>query len=177
MKHRLQLLSIPGICILFFFSCSSPQKNEPAARKQNERKQINSMLDSFNRAAGKADFKAYFDFYTDDAIFTGTDATERWDKAAFMAWAKPIFDKGRAWDFTSIERHIYFDTTGNLAWFDELLNTQMKLCKGSGVLVKQGADWKVKQYILSLIVPNDQLDSVVKMKSKTDDSLINLIQK
>jgi ketosteroid isomerase-like protein len=137
-----------------------------------EQTKINTMLDSFNRAAAKADFNAYFNFYTDDAIFTGTDATERWDKKQFMVWAKPIFDKGSAWNFTALERHIYFDKTGNLAWFDELLNTQMKICRGSGVLVKQGVDWKVQQYILSTTIPNDDLDAVIKIKTNMEDSII-----
>ena len=140
------------------------------------RDQITAMLDSFNVAAAKADFNKYFSYYTDDAIFTGTDATERWDKKAFMAWAKPIFDKGRAWNFTALERHIYFNKYGNLAWFDELLNTQMKICRGSGVVVKQGNDWKVQQYILSAMIPNDQLDSVIKIKSPVEDSLIRILQ-
>ena len=158
----------------FLFSCNSVTKTveSPSIDTAGEQKLIISMLDSFNRAAAKADFNAYFNFYTDDAIFTGTDATERWEKPAFMAWAKPIFDKGRAWDFTAMERHIYFDKTGTLAWFDELLNTQMKICRGSGVLVKQGDDWKVQQYILSTMVPNDQLDQVIKIKEAVEDSII-----
>ena len=137
-----------------------------------EQQQIIVMLDSFNRAAAKADYNAYFNFYTDDAIFTGTDASERWNKTAFMAYAKPFFDKGKAWNFTSLERHIYFDKTGNLAWFDELLNTQMKICRGSGVVVKQGNDWKVQQYILSATVPNEIIDSVTKMKAPIEDVII-----
>ena len=143
----------------------------------NDKKQIGAMLDSFNIAAAKADYKTYFNFYTDDAIFTGTDATERWDKKSFMEWAKPIFDKGHAWDFTAIERHIYFDKTGNTAWFDELLNTQMKICRGSGVVIKQGNEWKVQQYILSTTIPNDQLDSIIKIKSHVEDSIINELTK
>ena len=162
---------ITAIIILLLAACSAPEK--PATNTANEEKQIIAMLDSFNRAAAKADYKTYFDFYTEDAIFTGTDATERWDKKAFMVWAKPYFDKGHAWDFTALERHIYFDKTGTLAWFDELLNTQMKICRGSGVVVKEGPGWKVKQYILSTTVPNDQLDSVIKMKSHMEDSIIN----
>lgn len=164
-------------CTLLFFACVTPHKDPPAVDTTNETKQISAMLDSFNRAAARADFNAYFNYYAADAIFTGTDATERWDKPAFMAWAKPIFQKGRAWDFTALERHIYFDTTSRLAWFDELLNTQMKICRGSGVLVKQGNDWKIKQYILSTMIPNDQLDSVIKIKTVIEDSLINLLQK
>jgi ketosteroid isomerase-like protein len=140
-------------------------------------KQITAMLDSFNVAAAKADFNKYFSYYTDDAIFTGTDATERWDKKAFMAWAKPIFDKGHAWNFTALQRNIYFDKTGSLAWFDELLNTQMKICRGSGVLVKQGDEWKLQQYILSTTIPNDQLDSIIKIKTTVEDSIIKTLQK
>jgi len=159
--------------VIFFFGCNSNSTEKNTAADE---KQIISMLDSFNIAAAKADFNNYFKYYTEDAIFTGTDATERWDKKSFMDWAKPIFDKGKAWDFTAIERHIYFDKTGTIAWFDELLNTQMKICRGSGVLVKQQDEWKVQQYILSTTVPNDLLDSVIKMKAPLEDSLIKKLE-
>jgi hypothetical protein len=173
MKRSFILIALLSL----LYACSTPGTTSRAINKEIEQKQIIAMLDSFNRAAAKADYKTYFNFYTEDAIFTGTDATERWDKPAFMAWAKPIFDKGRAWDFTAIDRHIYFDTTGRLAWFDELLNTQMKICRGSGVVVKQGDAWKVKQYILSTTIPNEQLDSIIKIKSRLEDSLIITLQK
>jgi len=139
---------------------------------QEEKAQINLTLDSFNRAAGASHFDEYFAFYMEDAIFTGTDATERWDKKEFMAWAKPHFDNKKAWNFSSLERHIYLDSLGRLAWFDELLNTQMKLCRGSGVLVKTGSDWKLKQYILSTTIPNEQLDSIAIGKGNFEDSII-----
>jgi hypothetical protein len=175
-RSKLTVIAI-AILLLSYSSCSSPEHGTPATGIINEQKQISAMLDSFNSAAARADYKTYFNFYTDDAIFTGTDATERWDKAAFMAWAKPIFDKGHAWDFKALERHIYFDSSGRLAWFDELLNTQMKICRGSGVVVKLGDVWKIKQYILSTTIPNEQLDTVIKIKTKLEDSLINTFQK
>ena len=159
------------IPVMFFIGCKSNEEN-----MADEEKQIISMLDSFNMAAAKADFNNYFKHYTQNAIFTGTDATERWNKKDFMAWAKPIFDKGKAWDFTALERHIYFDQTGCIAWFDELLNTQMKICRGSGVLIKQEKEWKIQQYILSTTVPNDQLDSVIKMKAPVEDVLIKKLE-
>lgn len=168
-----KIIAFTFLATLFSCSQSTTTPATPAIDIVKEQAQINLMLDSFNNAAAKADFKTYFNFYTDDAIFTGTDATERWNKKEFMQWAKPIFDKGRAWDFTALERHIYFDKTGSLAWFDELLNTQMKICRGSGVLVKQGNDWKVQQYILSTTVPNNLLDTVIKFKAPIEDSLIN----
>ncbi len=177
MKSILKAITLIISFLSLFISCSSPQKSEPAVDTANEKKQIIAMLDSFNLAAAKADYKTYFDFYADGAIFTGTDATERWDKTSFMIWAKPIFQKGRAWDFKVLERNIYFDKTGNLAWFDELLNTSMKICRGSGVLVKEGDAWKVKQYILSATIPNDQMDSVIKIKSHMEDSIIHTLEK
>lgn len=174
MKHALKPAVIVIAALSFLFNaCTSAKKDAVKVDTAGEEKNIVAMLDSFNLAAAKADYKTYFDFYTEDAIFTGTDATERWNKKAFMAWAKPIFDKGRAWDFTALERNIYFDKTGTLAWFDELLNTQMKICRGSGVVVKEGDAWKVKQYILSTMVPNDKLDSVIGMKAQQEDSIIH----
>lgn len=167
-------LLLPIVSLLFFSSCTSNGKTETTTTDTaTAKKQINAMLDSFNAAAARADFNTYFNFYTDDAIFTGTDATERWGKKEFMNYAKPYFDKGRAWSFTSLGRHIYFDKTGSLAWFDELLNTQMKICRGSGVLVKQGNNWKVQQYILSATVPNDIMNDVIKLKAPVEDSIIN----
>ena len=156
------------------FSCnqSSKTNDDTITDTSKEEIQINAMLDSFNRAAAKADFTTYFNFYADDAVFTGTDATERWVKKDFMVWAKPIFDKGSAWNFTSLQRNIYFDKSGKLAWFDELLKTQMEICRGSGVLEKQGNEWKVQQYILSTTVPNELIDSVTKMKTVIEDSLM-----
>lgn len=167
------------IVVAIIYSCNdgAKTKDSPVTDTANEQKLIITMLDSFNSAAAKADFTKYFNFYTEDAIFTGTDVTERWDKKAFMVWAKPIFDKGKAWDFTALERHVYFDKTGTFAWFDELLNTQMKICRGSGVLVKQGKDWKVQQYILSTTIPNNILDSVIKLKSPMEDSIIKTFGK
>lgn len=139
----------------------------------SDEQQINNTLDAWNKAAAEAKYDAYFDFMTEDAIFIGTDATENWNKTAFQAFAKPYFDKGKAWNFTAFERHIYFDTSGKTAWFDELLNTQMKICRGSGVLVKTGKEWKIKHYVLSMTtIPNDITDEVVKIKAPIEDVLI-----
>ncbi|MBK8711715.1 MAG: nuclear transport factor 2 family protein [Niastella sp.] len=171
MRKAILLSTITFILI----SCNQSNSTETTIPDiVKEKAEINSMLDSFNLAAAKADYDGYFNFYTDDAIFTGTDATERWDKMEFMVWAKPFFDKGKAWNFTAIERHIYLNKTGDLAWFDELLNTQMKICRGSGVLSQQGNGWKLQQYILSTTVPNDLIDTVTIMKTPIEDSIIKM---
>lgn len=134
--------------------------------------EIGSMLDAFNTAAANAEFEKYFAFFDEDAIFIGTDATERWDKASFKTWAKPHFDKKKTWNFKSVQRGVSFDKTGETAWFDELLSTQMKICRGSGVLIRKDGGWKLKQYVLSMTIPNDHVDAVVKIKSPIEDGLL-----
>ena len=137
---------------------------------------INTTLDNWHKAAAKADFKSYFDVLTDDAIYIGTDATENWNKKQFEAFAKPYFDKGRAWNFTALERNIYFSSDKKMVWFDELLNTQMKICRGSGVMVKEKNVWKIKHYVLSMTVPNKNSDEVVKIKSALENPLIDKLK-
>ncbi|MEO6637522.1 MAG: nuclear transport factor 2 family protein [Ginsengibacter sp.] len=141
-----------------------------------QQKEIVAMLDSFNAAAANADYKTCFNFFTSYAIFTGIDATERWNKKEFMVWAKPYFDKKATWNFTTLERHIYIDPPGTHAWFDELMNTQMKICRGSGALAKENNGWKVTQYILSATIPNEVMDSVVELKAPIEDKLIRKLQ-
>ena len=179
LKMKLTNSLIITLVIACFYSCHQTTKTPDGSMTgtANQQKEVRSMLDSFNTAASNADYNTYFNFYTDYAIFTGTDATERWNKKEFMNYAKPFFDKGKAWNFTSLERHIYIDPQGTYAWFDELLNTQMKICRGSGVLVKEGNGWKVIQYILSATIPNEVMDSVVKIKTPIEDKLIDSLSK
>lgn len=141
-------------------------------KESDEKQQINRMLDAWHKAAAEANFDNYFGMMTEDAIFIGTDPSENWGVKAFKAFAKPYFDKGKAWNFKMIERHIYFDSSGKTAWFDELLNTQMKICRGSGVVVKIGKEWKIKHYVLSITIPNDNVDEVVKIIAPIEDVLI-----
>lgn len=141
-------------------------------KESDEKEQVNRALDAWHKAAAEANAKVYFGMMTEDAIYIGTDPTENWDLKAFQAFAKPYFDRGKAWDFKAIERHVYFDKSEKLAWFDELLNTQMKICRGSGVLVKIGAAWKIKHYVLSMTIPNDNTNEVVKIIAPIEDVLL-----
>ena len=137
-----------------------------------QKKNVGLVLDNLNEYAAKADFKNYFALFADESTYIGTDATEVWDKKQFMDYAKPHFDKGQGWSFKSLKRNIYFSKDGNYAWFDEVLDTQMKICRGSGVLEKIGGKWKIKQYVLSATIPNEVIDEVTKIKSPIEDALI-----
>lgn len=145
-------------------------------KQTDSKNEINVVLNTWHKAAADANYNAYFGLMSDDAVFIGTDATEIWNKTAFQAYAKPHFDKGKAWSFTALERHIHYDKTGKIAWFDELLNTQMKICRGSGVLVKIGQEWKIKQYVLSMTIPNDNSGEVIKVKTPIEDAMIKKLQ-
>ncbi|KQS92208.1 nuclear transport factor 2 family protein [Chryseobacterium sp. Leaf394] len=149
----------------------------PAQTKsEKDKTEIATMLDAFNIAAAKADFKTYFGFFAEESTFIGTDATEVWDKKQFMVWAKPYFDKKSTWNFKSLKRNVYFAKDGKLAWFDELLDTQMKICRGSGVLEKINGQWKVKQYVLSVTVPNEVVDKIVEIKAPIEDAMIQKLK-
>lgn len=139
---------------------------------QDNKNEINVVINDWHKAASAANFNDYFSALTDDSIFIGTDPTENWNKTEFEAFAKPYFDKGKAWNFTPIERHIYFSEDKKTAWFDELLDTQMKICRGSGILVKINNTWKIKHYVLSMTIPNDNTDEVVKIKSPLEDVIL-----
>lgn len=136
---------------------------------------VNTMLDQWHKDAADAKFNDYFAALAPDAIYIGTDATENWNVDQFKAFAKPYFDKGKAWSFTALERNIYFGN--DIAWFDELLDTQMKICRGSGILKKQNGQWKIVHYVLSMTVPNDVIDPVIKAKAPIEDAYMESIRK
>ncbi|HET8809417.1 MAG TPA: nuclear transport factor 2 family protein [Flavobacteriaceae bacterium] len=168
------------IALLFIaFSVVSCAENKTASSVENSsetaQQEIDKTLNNWHRSAAKADFEAYFSTLTEDAIYIGTDATENWDIAEFKGFAKPYFEKGKAWDFTAVERNIFLSKNGQIAWFDELLKTWMGLCRGSGVLVKQDGKWKIKHYVLSVTVPNDRIEETVRMKSDFDKNYLKKI--
>lgn len=144
---------------------------------QNPKAEITKVLDNWHQAAANANFEDYMGAMTNDAIYIGTDATENWTKPQFMTFAKPYFDKGKAWSFSAINRNIYLSRDKKTAWFDELLNTQMKICRGSGILIKIGKSWKIQHYVLSMTIPNDNSGEVIKIKSALEDQLIEKLKK
>lgn len=170
-----KLTFIGVLLMIFTFSLTLSAQNK-GFYENVQKKNINKVLDDLNAFAAAADFKNYFDLYADESTFIGTDATEVWNKKEFMDYAKPYFDKGKAWNFTSLKRNITFSKDGNYAWFDEMLDTQMKICRGSGVLEKIGGKWKIRQYVLSMTVPNEVVNEVVKVKTPIEDSVLQTLK-
>ena len=157
---------------ILFSSCKTEVKID-SKKTQNVstaeiKKNINKTLDLWHNAAAEANFDNYFNLMTKDGVFIGTDATENWQNEAFKTFSKPYFNKGKAWSFTAVDRNIYVYDNQKIAWFDELLDTQMKLCRGSGILKLEDNQWKVAHYVLSIAIPNENVSEVVKLKANFD---------
>lgn len=134
-----------------------------ALQAQSADAEVGEVLDALHHLAAVGDFEAYFDLYTPDAIFMGTDATERWTIDDFKGYARPAFADGSGWIYEPTERHIYLAPGGRAAWFDERLqNASFGETRGTGVLVL-GDDgrWRITQYNLTIPIPNDLARDVV----------------
>ncbi len=125
---------------------------------------INNTLDAFHTAASEADEDTYFALLADDAVFLGTDATERWTKPEFQEWAAQHFERDSAWTYESIERHVGLNEAQDTAWFDEVVrNEDYGDLRGSGALILTPGGWKITQYNLVFPVPNEISGEVVEM--------------
>lgn len=147
-----------------------------AQAQQTQKEAVAEVLLEWHKAASEADFNTYFDLMTSEGVFIGTDAMENWQNDAFKAFAKPYFDAGKAWSFTVVQQNIYMNDRQDMAWFDELLDTQMKICRGSGVVQKVDGKWKIAHYVLSIAVPNDDVSALVKLKADKDDALLKTLK-
>lgn len=142
-----------------------------AAERAAAERAISAMLDDFHAAAAAADGARYFGHFAPDAVFLGTDATERWTRAEFEAFAKPYFDRGKGWSYTPRDRHVALAAGLDTAWFDERLdNAKYGECRGSGAVVRIGETWRLAQYNLTIPVPNDLAEEfVARIRAAADD--------
>ena len=111
------------------------------------------LLDGLHRDAHEGNFQTYFARYIPDAIFLGTDKTERWTIEEFKTYAKPAFADGHGWTYRVIERN--WEGGGDVRWFDEILfNEKLGYCRGTGVVKLIDNEWKIAHYSLTMLVPN-----------------------
>ena len=135
------------------------------ARSADAAKSIERELDDFHDAAARADEDRTFAHFAPDAVFVGTDATERWDLGAFRAYAHPHFARGKAWSFHGARRRIAI--RGDVAWFEEDLETaNLGPARGSGVLAFLNGRWLIEQYVLSITVPNEKFPAVKELLAR-----------
>jgi hypothetical protein len=130
---------------------------------QTDTTALHKFIDAWHLAASQANATNYFGAIAEGGIFIGTDASEHWTKQQFLSFAKPYFDKGKAWDFKAYNRKLHVSNNGQFAWFSELLTTWMGVCRGSGVLEKTANGWKIQQYHLATTVPNDVINDFIAL--------------
>ena len=125
------------------------------------------LLNGLHLDAHKGNFESYFDRYSPDAVFLGTDKTERWNIEEFKAYAKPAFLDGHGWTYLVIERN--WEGNGNIRWFDEiLLNEKLGHCRGTGVVELINGEWKISHYALTMLVPNSIAAKVGSLTLEAD---------
>lgn len=124
---------------------------------------IIAVLDDFHDAAAKADAARYLGHMTDDAVFLGTDEHERWPmQPDFIEYVNDRFAAG-GWSYYSTNKNISFSQDGSVAWFDEtsISNSMGAHFRGSGVLERINGEWKIAQYVLSVLVYNELWEDVM----------------
>lgn len=165
------------VVLSFLASCNCNEKTTKKVDVPTETLAINKVLDQWHLDAAETSFEGYFGAMSNKSVFVGTDASEVWGVEEFKSFSKPYFDKGSAWSFKAVDRNVYIDTKGDIAWFDELLDTWMGVCRGSGVVKKTDSIWKIEHYVLSLTVPNDNIKDVIKINKQKDSLFLKNILK
>ncbi|OGS73847.1 MAG: hypothetical protein A3F91_13705 [Flavobacteria bacterium RIFCSPLOWO2_12_FULL_35_11] len=173
MIKKIVLLIFIGV----FFSCENKPSNTKDLKDASEKEAINTMLDAWHKSASEAKYDAYFNAMSNTSVFIGTDASENWSNKDFKVFSKPFFDLGKAWDFKPVKRNIYISAEGNFAWFDELLDTWMGVCRGSGVLSKTEGVWKIEHYVLSVTIPNENITEVIATNKEKDSIFLSRLKK
>jgi ketosteroid isomerase-like protein len=152
MTKRALIVAFTIACVV----CIPIAEFQTATAQTEDVNAVSSVLDALHEAASEADYDGYFSLYTDDAVFLGTDATERWAISEFKEYTRARFRGGTGWTYNVTGRNVFISDDKNIAWFDESLeNVNMGATRGTGVLVKLGSEWKITQYNLTVPIPND----------------------
>ena len=133
----------------------------------NQRAAIDALIDGLHQDAHAGNFHTYFDRYTPDAVFLGTDKSERWTIDQFKVYAEPAFEDGHGWTYSVKERN--WEGEGSTRWFDEvLLNEKLGHCRGTGVVELIDGEWKIAHYALTMLVPNEIAAEVGAQTQRAD---------
>jgi hypothetical protein len=140
----------------------------PAARPEQA---IAALLDAWHEAAARADEDAYLGAFAPDAVFLGTDATERWTLDEFSAYVHEYFVvQGRGWTYAPRDRHVALHADGRLAWFDELLDSEgYGELRGTGVVRLADEGWRLVHYNMTFTIPNEAAKDVVAVVRRVED--------
>lgn len=138
-----------------------PAEPAPPADTGDQSSAIAAMIDDWHGAAAEADEARYMGHFTADAVFMGTDASERWTRQEFEAYVQTYFPQG-GWTYEPHDRHIRLSSSGQLAWFDEqLTNAGYGELRGTGVCRRVDGVWRIAHYSMTFTIPNETAKAVV----------------
>lgn len=153
----IRAITIFFILAFFMFHLNADDENE----------RINVLLDGLHQDAHEGNFENYFNRYSSDAVFLGTDKTERWTIKEFKAYAEPAFLDGHGWTYKVVERNL--EGEGNTLWFDEILfNEKLGHCRGTGVVQLINGEWKIAHYALTMLIPNSVAEEIGSQSKVAD---------
>ena len=154
------LLSVRDVCLASFMLVLAGLSSSALGQSTTQTADITAIgevLDAYHAAAAAGEWSDYFDLLSEDAVFLGTDAAERWPKEVFRRYA----EDSAGWVYHPQERHINLTPDGQSAWFDELLSSaSYGTSRGTGVLIKTASGWRISQYHLTFPIPNELANAI-----------------
>jgi hypothetical protein len=126
---------------------------------------VHALLDELHRAAASGDSLRYLALFADNAVFMGTAPDEYFNLEQFSAYVSSRFEGGQGWSYLPSNRNIRLAKDGNTAWFEELVTSQANGIdfRGTGIVIREGKQWRVAQYNFSLPFSNEVWPDVIRL--------------
>ena len=123
-------------------------------------------MDALHQAGAQANQDAFVALLADDVVFIGVEGRARMDSESVRDFVRVGFPDGGGWGYRSSDREVHLSTDGSVAWFDEsLVHDQLGNGRGTGVLIRDGANWKVVQYSLIVPLPPEVVETPTGLKA------------
>ncbi|MBB1318103.1 nuclear transport factor 2 family protein [Shewanella sp. SR43-4] len=119
---------------------------------------VSALLNQLHESAAAADWTTYFSLYHPQAVFIGTDKSERWDMLEFERYAKPT----QGWRYDVKSRHL-LQIDDTIVFDEQLYSPEYGISRGTGALVQTVDGWKIAQYHLSFPIPNDKAKRITSL--------------
>jgi hypothetical protein len=141
-------------------------QTEKGNRENEQEIVLNQLMDTWHLAAAKANEKVFFSMMSEDAVYIGTDKTERWLRDELREWSAEAFARESAWNFKAKERNWRINKENQFAICDELLETWMGPCRSTAVLGWNGKSWQIIHYQLSVTVDNAKIEDFKSLQEQ-----------
>jgi len=116
---------------------------------------VDILMDKFHKSTSAGDGDMMVSCLSDQFVFLGTDAKERWERAPFESYARERFSKNSSWTYKLLKRNVTKVSDSFYIFDESLKNSYLGTCRSTGSIVLQKGSLKLAQYSLSMPVPND----------------------